>query len=372
MSRLGVVRAMATAMLLAIPFAVTASPAVALNPAGTLIVSVVRGASPVSGAVTNVMIANAPDRGEGDMPGSGFTDSAGEMVYPSFPAGDFLVWARVDGLAVYAGGTLSRYASDIVTVRAGQTTRVTIAFPQSTGSVTGTVDVSGLGGTHLFRADALAFDEYGSLVQVASDFAVSAADPHFRIDGIPPGEVIIRIGQPDPTVAERYSGDVDFWWQAETVTVTGGSVTSGIDIHAEPASPAEVVRLGGSDRFAMAVSVSQEGYPDPSSNRPDTVYVANGLNFPDALSAGPLAAGSGPLLLVTPFSLPDVVRDEIRRLGPAHILIVGGPASVGDDVAAQLGALAPDVQRVSGADRYAVSRALAVRGFPGGSDFAVV
>ncbi|MFK3671011.1 cell wall-binding repeat-containing protein [Leifsonia aquatica] len=123
-----------------------------------------------------------------------------------------------------------------------------------------------------------------------------------------------------------------------------------------------VKRTSGGDRFGTSVEVSKAAYPDPASV--GTVYVANGLSFPDALSGGPAAAqDSGPLLLTAPGYLPDAVKAEITRLHPAHIVVVGGPAVVSADVLTALGRLSPDVKRVYGGDRFDTSRQVAAYTF---------
>jgi len=118
-----------------------------------------------------------------------------------------------------------------------------------------------------------------------------------------------------------------------------------------------IQRITGPDRFEVAVSISQRAYPGTSN----VVFIANGLNYPDALSAGPVAAGlHGPLLLTSPTSIPASVLAEVQRLQPAAIYIVGGPNSVSDAVKDQLDALPipgnPPVTRAGGADRYEASR----------------
>ncbi|MEV8215050.1 cell wall-binding repeat-containing protein [Leifsonia sp. NPDC077715] len=123
-----------------------------------------------------------------------------------------------------------------------------------------------------------------------------------------------------------------------------------------------VNRTSGSDRFATSVEVSKASYPDPADAK--TVYVANGISFPDALSGGPAAAeDSGPLLLTAPGYLPTVVSNEIKRLNPAHIVVVGGPAVVGADVFSALQKLSPDVKRVYGSDRFGTSQAVIKHSF---------
>lgn len=142
-----------------------------------------------------------------------------------------------------------------------------------------------------------------------------------------------------------------------TDAAVGESVTQTYSLHVVAVS-----RTAGADRYATSVAVSQAAYPDPSTV--GTVYVANGLSFPDALASGPAAAEeSGPLLLTAPGSLPASVSAEITRLHPAHIVVVGGSAVVSDAVFSALQKLSTDVQRVYGADRFATSRAIISRTF---------
>src|SRR5690606_6120482 len=84
-----------------------------------------------------------------------------------------------------------------------------------------------------------------------------------------------------------------------------------------------------------------------------------GTNFPDALSAGAAAAREGgPVLLVGQSSIHGSVYGELARLKPQRIVVVGGPLSIPDSVLDLLRAYSPSVTRVSGDDRYAVSREL--------------
>lgn len=118
---------------------------------------------------------------------------------------------------------------------------------------------------------------------------------------------------------------------------------------AQPAgAAAKIVRLAGPDRYATAVAVSQHLYPGTT----DEVYVTTGENFPDALSAGPAAASvDAPVLLVQKDKVPDVTLNEIKRLSPSRITVVGGPAVIGDAVIATLSGLTAKVVRLFGADR---------------------
>lgn len=110
------------------------------------------------------------------------------------------------------------------------------------------------------------------------------------------------------------------------------------------------IRHAGPDRHATAAAVSAATF-DPGVAQ---VVVATGESFADALSGGPLAAaGGGPVLLVQQGSVPPEVEAELRRLAPASVAVVGGPAAVGDAVLDQLEAIVDGpVTRLSGPTRY--------------------
>ena len=139
------------------------------------------------------------------------------------------------------------------------------------------------------------------------------------------------------------------------------------DLPPEPEEPV-VDRVAGANRYEVAVNISREAYPVAAP----VVYIANGENYPDALSAGPAAAfEGGPLLLVKPNELPGVVSAEIARLNPARIVVVGGVASVTPAVFGTLESLADETVRIAGADRFEASRNVATYAF-GGADVPLV
>ncbi|ARU50802.1 hypothetical protein CBR64_04150 [Cellulosimicrobium cellulans] len=125
----------------------------------------------------------------------------------------------------------------------------------------------------------------------------------------------------------------------------------------QPATVA-VDRLAGADRYETALRVSQQHAPGVP-----VVYVASGLSYADALSAAPAAAyRGGPLLLTPPGQAPGSVVEEVRRLRPGRIVIVGGYGAVTQRVQLQLDGIAP-IDRVSGRDRYETSRAVVFDAF---------
>ncbi|GAB3578395.1 hypothetical protein GCM10027406_14490 [Leifsonia lichenia] len=125
-------------------------------------------------------------------------------------------------------------------------------------------------------------------------------------------------------------------------------------------------RVAGSDRFATSVAVSKRAFPGTAP----VVYIASGLNYPDALAAGPAAAKrGGPLLLTPATGLTADVAAEVARLKPAKIVVAGGLASVSDRVLSQLRTAAPSasVSREAGDDRFATSRSVVKGAFTSAS-----
>jgi surface antigen/putative cell wall-binding protein len=123
-------------------------------------------------------------------------------------------------------------------------------------------------------------------------------------------------------------------------------------------------RLSGADRFVTSTAISASRFAPGIG----VVYVANGLNFPDALSGAALAGSQGaPVLLVTADAIPAAIEAELTRLKPGRIVVLGGEASVGADVASRLGAFTGGgVTRVAGVDRYETSAAISATGFAPG------
>ncbi|MBR7742119.1 cell wall-binding repeat-containing protein [Phycicoccus sp. BSK3Z-2] len=132
------------------------------------------------------------------------------------------------------------------------------------------------------------------------------------------------------------------------------------------------LRISGKDRYAAAVAVSKasvcartatscDGMLGGKADPVDIVFVASGAKFPDALGAGPLAYGIGPLLL-TPGTgvVPRAVITEIERIQPRFVVVLGGTATISDYVERQLAAVVPEgSDRIEGANRYAVAAQVA-------------
>ena len=117
-----------------------------------------------------------------------------------------------------------------------------------------------------------------------------------------------------------------------------------------------ITRLGGADRYATAIRVSQDAYPGvPVSG---SVFIASGLAFPDALSAAGIAGRLGAPLILVPGNLANLnsfpgILTELSRLGPSHVYIAGGTAAVSTGIASQIATLlSVTPMRFAGANRY--------------------
>jgi putative cell wall-binding protein/Tol biopolymer transport system component len=121
--------------------------------------------------------------------------------------------------------------------------------------------------------------------------------------------------------------------QPHDIVLLGGENTVSRAVLGQLSAISPTARVGGADRFAVSAEISQRAFPA----RSHTAYVASGAVFPDALSGAAAAIQhDGPVLLVTAGSIPAAVADELDRLEPVRIIVLGGTQTVSDEVLAQL------------------------------------
>lgn len=116
-------------------------------------------------------------------------------------------------------------------------------------------------------------------------------------------------------------------------------------------------RLSGNNRYATAKAISSYGWT--SSNY---VIIAQGENFPDALCAVPLAKKyNAPILLTSKDTLVKEAEEELTRLNPENIIIVGGEGSVSTKVEKYIKEKFQSVavERIGGKDRFETSTKIA-------------
>ncbi|MGM0754180.1 MAG: cell wall-binding repeat-containing protein [Bacillota bacterium] len=111
-------------------------------------------------------------------------------------------------------------------------------------------------------------------------------------------------------------------------------------------------RIFGTDRYETAVKISSKGW-----EQSDVAVIATGHNYPDALSATPLAYHhNAPLLLTNTTALPQSVKDELKRLKVKKVVLVGGKSVISANVEKEVKDLGiKTISRISGVDRYETS-----------------
>lgn len=115
-------------------------------------------------------------------------------------------------------------------------------------------------------------------------------------------------------------------------------------------------RLMGNDRYLTAIEVSKEGWTEGA----DTVILTNGEDFPDALSAAPLAQKyNAPILLTEAQRLQTDTASELKRLKVKKAVLVGGEGVISADVAKQLKLMGISTTRLAGQNRYDTALAVA-------------
>lgn len=122
-----------------------------------------------------------------------------------------------------------------------------------------------------------------------------------------------------------------------------GTLPARASARADRALVPGVERVGGEDRVETAALVSQHGWPEGS----DGVVVVPHQGSATTSAVAPTAGRLGwPVLLTYKGALPEVVADEIARLSPRQIALVGAEELVSAAVEEQLRAGGAEVTRV--------------------------
>ena len=142
--------------------------------------------------------------------------------------------------------------------------------------------------------------------------------------------------------------------QPERVVLFGGTqaIHEHVAVQVAEATGVPVERLAGANRYETAAAIAGEFGPV------DVVYIATGLDYPDAL-AGAARAGAvnGPVLLTRGDLLPQATIAELERLEPTSIRLLGGTTAISEEIETALAAYG-DVTRIAGEDRYETAVAL--------------
>lgn len=145
----------------------------------------------------------------------------------------------------------------------------------------------------------------------------------------------------------------------EQIVVLGGSAVVSDAVETALSEYADVERIEGLDRYVTAARVSA------SHESADTVFLASGMDYPDALAAA-AAAGmeDAPVLLTRPDALPGSTVNELERLAPETVYVIGGSKAVSTDAADEADEYAGEVVRLGGSQRYSTAAMVADEFFP--------
>ena len=215
--------------------------------------------------------------------------------------------------------------------------------------------VNRLGGADRYGTAARVANRYAPGVEVAyvaagEDFPDALAGAALAGSQDAPVLLVRRAGIPHETAAELQR------LQPKRIVVLGGAsvVSEGVLAQLRGYTQGQVTRIAGENRFQTAALVAAEFGP-----RVDTVFVADGNTFPDALAAAARGGAVGsPVLLVRPDHVPAVTRQALESLQPDQVVVLGGPKAVTPSVAEELKAYGK-VIRVAGDTRYETAAAVA-------------
>ena len=92
-----------------------------------------------------------------------------------------------------------------------------------------------------------------------------------------------------------------------------------------------IIRIGGADRYATSLAVAE--YFNLGSQ---TICIATGNYFPDALAGSIYAAKQKAPIILTASNLPSQTVYYIKDRKPDELTILGGEAVVGSDIEGQI------------------------------------
>ncbi len=230
----------------------------------------------------------------------------------------------------------------------------------ASGAVTGRVLFEPTGGGVPIAADRGYVRFFLSATCCETAAAVASLTPSgtFAIASMPAGSYFVEFVSLDSRAlpVREWFNDQRSIWNADQITIVDGAPFPFGDIVVEERD-LSTYRLAGENRFDTARVVSELFAIDGADR---DIVIVNGLDFPDALSAGPIATRlGGPLLMVTRDAIPIETIEELNRLDPLSITIVGGTGVVSSAVEAQLATFVGgpgNVTRLAGDDRFATSR----------------
>lgn len=323
--------------------------------------------------------------------GPGYANASGTSMASPFVAGEAaLIWGQhpewsrdqvVEALesGVKDLGTAGRdndYGYGLVDVKLALSlaaqTKMTLSSPASIGSLGGNVQTTDGSASLNLSIPAQAFDT--SVNVSLNTAAIPAALPNGArfltpaVDvewGTDTPQEMLSLNFSDPSLSDAVNGIVYHWDGARWITL-GGELQKGEEhfglfypgiyaVGTAQGNDQSAQRFAGETAEGTAVQISQATFPTGA----DTVILAQGNQFPDALAGAPLAYKlQAPILLTSSTSLSPDVRAEIQRLAPKTIYLLGGPAALSSTIEIEL-QQTYNVKRLYGYTAEGTARAIA-------------
>ncbi len=122
---------------------------------------------------------------------------------------------------------------------------------------------------------------------------------------------------------------------AKTATILGGklAIAGAAENNIKKAGASTVVRIAGGSRYETCIKINERFASVIGGN---SVCVATGLDYPDALAGGVFAAKNGAPLVLVPKKLTSVQTGYINSIDPDITYIFGGKIAVSEDIENQL------------------------------------
>ena len=121
------------------------------------------------------------------------------------------------------------------------------------------------------------------------------------------------------------------------------------------------IRLAGPDRYETAIKIADAYKKELGKDKFNTIVVANGDNYPDALSGAYLAkVKNAPLLLVNEHNKDRTIKyieDSLKPGRSTIVYLLGGTNAIPDDVRLRI-KKSFNVKRLAGNDRFATNLAI--------------
>ena len=114
-------------------------------------------------------------------------------------------------------------------------------------------------------------------------------------------------------------------WKPEELIVVGGNASISDRVMSQVNAKSKV-RVAGKNRFDTALAIANKVYPDAN-----TIFISNGRNAVDSLSAGAVTAmAKAPILLVEKSSIPANIVGKLK--GDKEIIVLGGENTIDTNI----------------------------------------